>query len=114
MIIDVDTHWEATAYEPGHHPLEGFQDRLPAPLDRLAFALAGDLLAGLPDARRPAAATLIPHLAGGGVDDKGPPTIHPRHNSTSAERAQRFFDSTSRSTASATAQPSGLPPKVVP
>ena len=86
MIVDVDTHWEAMAYEPGHHPLEGFQDRLPAPLDRLAFALAGDLLAGLPDERRPDSATLLPHLAGGGVDDKGPPTIHPRHNSTSAER----------------------------
>lgn len=86
MIVDVDTHWEATAYEPGHHPLEGFQDRLPAPLDRLAFALAGDLLAGLSDERRPDSATLLPHLAGGGVDGKGPPTIHPRHNSTSAER----------------------------
>jgi len=86
MIVDVDTHWEAMAYEPGHHPLEGFQDRLPAPLDRLAFALAGDLLAGLPDERRPDSATLLPHLAGGGVDDKGLPTIHPRHNSTSAER----------------------------
>lgn len=86
MIVDVDTHWEATAFAPGDHPLEGFQDRLPKPLDRLAFALAGDLLAGLPPERRPTAAELLPHLAGGGIDDKGPPTIHPRHQSTPAER----------------------------
>ena len=86
MIIDVDTHWEATAFAPGHHPLEGFQDRLPKPLDRLAFALAGDLLAGLPPHRRPDSATLLPHLVSGGIDEKGPPTIHPRHQSTAAER----------------------------
>jgi predicted TIM-barrel fold metal-dependent hydrolase len=86
MIVDVDTHWEANRFAPGEHPLQGFEDRLPKPLDRLAFALAGDLLAGLPADRRPDAATLLPHLAGGGIDDQGPPTIHPRHQSTSAER----------------------------
>lgn len=88
MIVDVDTHWEATGFAPGDHPLEGFQDQLPRPLDRLAFALAGDLLAGLPEDRRPSAAELIPHLASGGIDDQGPPTIHPRHQSTSAERVE--------------------------
>lgn len=86
MIVDVDTHWEATSFAPGRHPLEGFQDRLPMPLDRLAHALAGDLLAGLPADRRPESAALIAHLAGGGIDDKGPPTIHPRHQSTPGER----------------------------
>ena len=44
MIVDVDTHWEATGYAPGEHPLEPWLDQLPTSIEMLAFGIAGDLL----------------------------------------------------------------------
>ena len=49
MIVDVDTHWEATGYAPGEHPLEPWLDQLPTSIEMLAFGIAGDLLGALPD-----------------------------------------------------------------
>jgi predicted TIM-barrel fold metal-dependent hydrolase len=88
VVVDVDTHWESTEFTVGNHPLEGFVDRLPDPLDRLAFALAGDLLAGLPEAQRPTARQLIPHLAAKADEAGGRASIHPAHDSSAAERVQ--------------------------
>ena len=55
MIVDVDTHWEATGYAAGDHPLEPWLDQLPTSIEMLAFGIAGDLLAALPNpsGRRP-------------------------------------------------------------
>ena len=55
MIVDVDTHWEATGYAPGDHPLEPWLDQLPTSIEMLAFGIAGDLLSALPNpsGRRP-------------------------------------------------------------
>ena len=56
MIIDVDTHWEATGYAAGEHPLEPWLDQLPTSMEMLAFGIAGDLLGALsatPSGRRP-------------------------------------------------------------
>ena len=36
MIIDVDTHWEATTYAGGEHPLEPWLAQLPTGLSMLA------------------------------------------------------------------------------
>jgi predicted TIM-barrel fold metal-dependent hydrolase len=83
MVVDVDTHWESTRFGRGNHPLDEFWDRLPAPLDRLAFALAGDLLAGLPEGDRPSAAQLLPHLV---ARADGRASIHPDHDSDASER----------------------------
>ena len=61
MIIDVDTHWElATSAKNG--PLAPWSNHLPGYGDLLAHAIAGDLLAALPDADRPSARTLLPAL----------------------------------------------------
>ncbi|HEV8297097.1 MAG TPA: amidohydrolase family protein [Acidimicrobiales bacterium] len=86
MVVDVDTHWESTRFAPGNHPLEGYLDRLPRTLDRLAFALAGDLLAALPVAHRPAATDLLPHIVERAARDGGPPAIHPLHDATASDR----------------------------
>ena len=51
MIIDVDSHWEATSYKSGGHPLAPWLDQLPDPLSMLAFGIAGDLLLAIPDSR---------------------------------------------------------------
>jgi predicted TIM-barrel fold metal-dependent hydrolase len=86
VVVDVDTHWESIQFAPGQHPLEEFSDRLPDPMDRLAFALAGDLLAGLPAADRPSAAELLPHLVARSAEDGGRASIHPAHDSDPDER----------------------------
>ena len=45
-VVDVDTHWESTAFAPDAHPLEPWLDRIPsASVENLAFGIAG-LLAG--------------------------------------------------------------------
>ena len=62
MIVDVDTHWEAVSYERGAHPLAPWLDQLPSGVDMLAFGVAGDLLAALPEAERPTAHELMPSL----------------------------------------------------
>ena len=86
-VIDVDTHWESTAFAPGEHPLEPWLDRLPTDgTERLAEAIAGDVLRALPAGRRPDARTLLPNLVATAEQRGGPVILHPRHDSTSAER----------------------------
>src|SRR5215213_6484725 len=86
-VIDVDTHWESTAFEPGAHPLEPWLDRVPsASVEALAFGIAGDLLRGLPAERRPDARTLLPGLVQLAESRGGPIVLHPQHDSSSAER----------------------------
>jgi predicted TIM-barrel fold metal-dependent hydrolase len=86
MIIDVDTHWEATSYGAGGHPLEPWRDRLPHGLDMLAFGIAGDLLRALPEDRRPSAMELLPGLVRLAEQRGGPIILHPQHDSSAAER----------------------------
>jgi len=86
VIVDVDTHWESTRFARGHHPLEGYQDRLPDGLGRLANALAGDLLLALPPDRRPSSPELLAHLAERFAGTSGPPSIHPPHDADADER----------------------------
>jgi predicted TIM-barrel fold metal-dependent hydrolase len=86
VIVDVDTHWESTTFAPGEHPLEPWLDRVPKGLDRLAHAMAGDLLRALPEHRRPASKELLVGLVSMAAGTGGPPVIHPLHDSTSAER----------------------------
>jgi predicted TIM-barrel fold metal-dependent hydrolase len=86
MIIDVDTHWESTKYADGGHPLQPWLDRVPGNLDRLAFAIAGDLLASLPEAERPSSSELLPGLVALAEQRGGPVILHPLHDSSSKER----------------------------
>jgi predicted TIM-barrel fold metal-dependent hydrolase len=86
MIIDVDTHWEATHYAPGAHPLEPWLDQLPDGLSMLAFGVAGDLLRALPESQRPTARELLPGLVALAEARGGPVILHPRHDSSAAER----------------------------
>ncbi len=86
MIIDVDTHWESTKYEPGEHPLEPWLEQLPNGLDRLAYAIAGDLTTALPEEERPSATELLPGLVALARERGGPVILHPLHDSSSAER----------------------------
>lgn len=83
-VVDVDTHWESTA--PGSNPLKPWKDLLPKDLDRLGFAIAGDLLRALPPDERPDAARLLPGLVRAAEDRGGPVILHPQHDSTAAER----------------------------
>jgi predicted TIM-barrel fold metal-dependent hydrolase len=86
-VIDVDTHWESTAFAPGSHPLTPWLDRLPSdPVEDLAFGIAGDLLRALPLDRRPNGKTLLPGLVQLAEERGGPIVLHPQHDSTSAER----------------------------
>lgn len=86
-VIDVDTHWEATQFGPGEHPLEPWLDRFPGdPVERLAHGIAGDLLRALPDGRRPDGRTLLPTLVRMAEERGGPIILHPQHDSSSAER----------------------------
>ena len=62
MIVDVDTHWEGTGYAPGDHPLEPWLDQLPTSIEMLAFGIAGDLLAALPESERPSSEELLGSL----------------------------------------------------
>jgi predicted TIM-barrel fold metal-dependent hydrolase len=86
MIVDVDTHWEATTYSPGEHPLEPWLDRLPGGLSMLAFGIAGDLLRALPESQRPSAPELLPGLVKMAQQKGGPVILHPLHDSSSGER----------------------------
>ena len=86
MIIDVDTHWEATTYASGEHPLEPWLDQLPNGVSMLAFGIAGDLLRGLPESRRPTPSELLPALVAMAKQRGGPVILHPLHDSSSAER----------------------------
>ncbi len=86
MIVDVDTHWEAVSYERGAHPLAPWLDQLPSGVDMLAFGVAGDLLAALPEAERPTAHELMPSLVRRAESEGGPVVLHPLHESSAAER----------------------------
>jgi predicted TIM-barrel fold metal-dependent hydrolase len=86
VVIDVDTHWEATAYEPGEHPLDPWRDRLPDPVDYLAWAIAGDVLDRLPDDDRPSPRQLLPRLVQLAEERGGPIILHPLHASSAEER----------------------------
>ncbi len=86
MIIDVDTHWESTEFAPGSHPLEPWLDRVPSGLQRLAHAIAGDLLNALAVERRPSPSELLVGLLDMAKTRGAPVGIHPLHDSTSAER----------------------------
>src|SRR5258708_7396811 len=86
MIIDVDTHWEATNYAKGAHPLEPWLDRLPTGLSMLAFGIAGDLLRALPDDHRPSPTELLPGLVAMAQQRGGPVILHPLHDSSASER----------------------------
>ena len=86
MIIDVDTHWEATKYNDGEHPLDPWLDRLPGGVDRLAFAIAGDLTIALPPSERPTSTELLPGLVALAKERGGPVILHPLHDSSGAER----------------------------
>jgi predicted TIM-barrel fold metal-dependent hydrolase len=86
MIIDVDTHWEATGYAPGEHPLEPWLDELPTSVEMLAHGIAGDLLAALPDDLRPPTEQLLGPLVARARERGGPVILHPLHSSTAGER----------------------------
>jgi predicted TIM-barrel fold metal-dependent hydrolase len=86
MIIDVDSHWEATEYPAGMHPLEPWRDQLPGSLELLRFAIAGDLLASLPRSEWPSPAELLPSIVGRARQRGGPPVLHPLHQSSASER----------------------------
>jgi predicted TIM-barrel fold metal-dependent hydrolase len=86
-VVDVDTHWESTAFAPGAHPLEPWIDQVPkASVEALAFGIAGDLVRGLPVERRPDGRTLLPGLVELAESRGGPIVLHPQHDSSSAER----------------------------
>ena len=87
MIVDVDTHWEIERFAEGADPLAPWADRIPKGLDRLAFAIAGDLLADLP-APKPTAAQMLPGLVQLAEARGGPVILHPLHQSTSTERVE--------------------------
>ena len=61
-VIDVDTHWEIPELDADQHHLGPWKDRFPSGVDRLAFGIAGDLLAALPPQRRPASKQLLAAL----------------------------------------------------
>ncbi len=86
MIIDVDTHWEATSSASDEFPLAPWRDQLPGSLDMLAFGIAGDLLHALPEADRPSARELLPNLVRMAEERGGPIILHPLHDSSPAER----------------------------
>jgi predicted TIM-barrel fold metal-dependent hydrolase len=66
-------------------------DRLPSGIDHLAYAIAGDLLHALAPEHRPPAATLLPGLVALARERGGPVILHPRHDSSAAERL-RWMD----------------------
>lgn len=86
-VIDVDTHWETGTFAPGTHPLEPWLDRIPTGgAERLANAIAGDLLDALPPERRPHPAELLPNLVRAAEATGGPVILHPQHASSATER----------------------------
>src|SRR6478735_5036995 len=88
MIVDVDTHWEATSYASEEFPLAPWRDQLPGSLDMLAFGIAGDLLRALPADHRPTAMELLPNLVRRAEERGGPIILHPLHDSSPAERVE--------------------------
>ncbi|HEX7097544.1 MAG TPA: hypothetical protein VF183_16790, partial [Acidimicrobiales bacterium] len=86
MIIDVDSHWEVVRFRPGENPLAPWSDDLPKGIDRLAFAVAGDLLRSLPEHDRPSPRELLPGLIARAEQRGGPVILHPEHESSAAER----------------------------
>ena len=86
MIVDVDSHWETTEFAPGEDPFEPWRDALPRGANRLAHAIAGDLLDCLPEADRPSATELLPGLVAAAKSTGGPVILHPQHDSTASER----------------------------
>jgi predicted TIM-barrel fold metal-dependent hydrolase len=86
-VIDVDTHWEVDHFAPDEDPLGPWRDDLPSDMvDRLAQAIAGDLLESLPDEERPDGATLLPSLVALARARGDDVQLHPRHASSPAER----------------------------
>jgi predicted TIM-barrel fold metal-dependent hydrolase len=92
MIVDVDTHWEATSYASEEFPLAPWRDQLPGSLDMLAFGIAGDLLRALPADHRPTAMELLPNLVRMAEERGGPIILHPLHDSSPAERTRWMDD----------------------
>ena len=88
MIIDVDSHWEAVNYSAEEHPLEPWREELPGGVDMLAFGIAGDLLAGVPEDDRPTAIELLPALVARAKERGGPVILHPQHESSAGERVE--------------------------
>ncbi len=88
-VIDVDTHWEVGHFDPGNDPLGPWRDDLPSDMaDRLAQAIAGDLLEALPEEDRPDAPTLLPSLIAMAKSRGGEVQLHPHHDSSAAERVE--------------------------
>ena len=88
-VIDVDTHWETAHFSPGAHPLEPWLANLPTSgVERLAHGIAGDLLRALPAERRPDGRTLLPGLVRLAEERGGPVILHPKHDSSAAERVR--------------------------
>lgn len=85
-VVDVDTHWEIGELGPDAHPLGPWFDRVPHGIERLAHAIAGDLLDALPADRRPDGRTLLPALVRAADEHGGPVALHPFHTSTAGER----------------------------
>ena len=52
-VIDVDSHFEPTAFEPGEHPLWELRDQLPSRADVMIANIAGDLYDAMPPDQRP-------------------------------------------------------------
>ncbi|WP_420638017.1 amidohydrolase family protein [Candidatus Poriferisocius sp.] len=86
MIVDVDTHWEITGHNASDDPMLAWADQIPDNRTHLANAIAGDLLQVLPAERLPSPAELLPKLFDRAERSGGPVVLHPRHDSTAAER----------------------------
>jgi hypothetical protein len=63
-VIDVDSHFEPTAFPPGEHPLWELREHLPSHADVMVESIAGDLYAALPPAQRPEPGALLVRLGG--------------------------------------------------
>jgi predicted TIM-barrel fold metal-dependent hydrolase len=85
VICDVDSHWEVARHPKGEHPLEPWRAELPRSLDLLAFAVAGDLLAALPEQECPTPVELLPELVAA-APKADAAAIHPEHESSASER----------------------------
>jgi len=76
-VIDVDTIG-VHDLTPENHPLGPWLDQIPTGIEALSWAIAGDLLRALPDARRPDGRTLLPGLVRRAEENGGPVILHPR------------------------------------
>jgi predicted TIM-barrel fold metal-dependent hydrolase len=85
-VIDVDTHWEFD-FRNGDDPLAQWNDRFPPQrVERLAHAIAGDLLDALSVNRRPDGPTLLPSMVRSATERGAPVAIHPQHSADATER----------------------------